>query len=368
MKSLAIAWKDLSITFRDRNALLLMILAPLLLSFIIGASFGNLFSGGSVPFDQIPVLVVNADAGESGQQFVAALQSQGLADLLLVTETDDLAAARTLVQQGEARAAVYIPPEFSTAVRGTNPESSAFVAFYADPSATITPNIVRGIVVQITNNFNTGAIAAQVTVAQLMAQADRLGPGLAQIGPVLEEQIQEQVGGGDTAVTINLHQVTVGETEEPVEISPFAFFAPSMGLLFLMFAMMDSTRTILEEEKAGTLSRLLTTPIGHSELLLGKVGGVFLTGIVQFYRICGCLAAAVSTKLGALCAGAGADGFRHCAGVYRVGTADCRFCQRHKPGRHPGIGDFADICRFRWQLCGRSKFSILAGSVEQDHH
>ncbi len=67
-----------------------------------------------------------------------------------------------------------------------------------------------------------------------------------------------------------------------MEISPFAFFAPSMGILFLMFAMMDSTRSILEEEKAGTLPRLLTTPIRHSELLMGKVGGVFLAGIIQF--------------------------------------------------------------------------------------
>lgn len=284
MKILAIAWKDLSITFRDRNALLLMILAPLVLSFIIGASFGNFLLGGSsVPFDQIPVLVVNEDDGEMGEQFVAIMQAGELAELLLVTEMTDLDEARAIVQRGEARAAVHIPAEFSTAVRGSTDSSSpAIIAFYADPTATVTPNIVRGIVMQIAHSFNTGAIGAQVTVEQLMGQTAVLGLALARLGTVLEEQIGTQSGQANSGATINLRQISVGEIEEPVEISPFAFFAPSMGILFLMFAMMDSTRSILEEERAGTLPRLLTTPIAHSELLLGKVGGVFLAGIIQF--------------------------------------------------------------------------------------
>ncbi|MBX3055519.1 MAG: ABC transporter permease [Anaerolineae bacterium] len=283
MKILAIAWKDLSITFRDRNALFLMILAPLVLSFIIGASFGNFLIGGSsVPFDQIPVLVVNDDVGDMGQQFVATMQAGELADLLLVTQMDDLDEARAIVQQGDARAAVHIPAGFSTAVRGETPATSpSIIAFYADPSATITPNIVRGIVVRITNSFNTGAIGAQVTVEQLMGQTAVLGPALAQLGAVLEEQISVQLAAANRR-PIQLRQMTVGEIAEPLEISPFAFFAPSMGILFLMFAMMDSTRSILEEEREGTLPRLLTTPIAHSELLLGKVGGVFLAGIIQF--------------------------------------------------------------------------------------
>lgn len=284
MKVLAIAWKDLSITFRDRNALFLMILAPLVLSFIIGASFGNFLIGGSsVPFDQIPVLVVNDDAGDMGQQFVTTMQAGELADLLLVTEMTDLDEARAIVQQGDARAAVHIPAGFSTAVRGATPATSpAIIAFYADPSATLTPNIVRGIVVRITNSFNTGAIGALVTVEQLRGQTAVLGPALAQLGAVLEEQIGAQAGQANRSSAITLRQIAVGTIEEPLEISPFAFFAPSMGILFLMFAMMDSTRSILEEEREGTLPRLLTTPIAHSELLLGKVGGVFLAGIIQF--------------------------------------------------------------------------------------
>lgn len=279
---LAITWKDLLTNFRDRNALILMIVAPLVLSAIIGASFGNFLSNNSAtPFDPIPVLLVNADEGEMGHLFADGLA--GIEDVLAVTEMDDLAAARQQVQRGEARALVYLPPGFSTAVQSTENESAAqtVVQFYADPSATITPNIVRGIVAQLANSFNGGSVSAQVALTQLTSHSAALGPAMLSLGPTLETAIAAQFGG-ETAGAIALNSISVGEPAESTTISPLAFFAPSMGLLFLMFAMMDTTRSILDEEQSGTLPRLLTTPIRRGELLFGKVGGVFFSGIVQF--------------------------------------------------------------------------------------
>ena len=284
MKIWTIAWKDTTIRFRDRNALILMIAAPLVLSAIIGSAFGGfLNSNDPVPFDAIPVLLINQDDGEMGQQFADILTSDALGDLLVVTEMADETAARDQVQRGEARAAIVIPDGFSEAVSGDSEtaESSALVQFYADPSATITPNIVRGVVTQIVNGFNSAAISSEVTVAQLTAEAATLGPALADLGTVMEDEMANRFSEGQPTV-ITLNDVPVGETEETADISPFAFFAPSMGILFLMFSMMDGTRSILEEEQEGTLSRLISTPTSHLEIILGKIGGVFLTGGLQF--------------------------------------------------------------------------------------
>jgi ABC-2 type transport system permease protein len=284
MKIWTIAWKDTTIRFRDRNALILMVAAPLVLSAIIGSAFGGfLNSSDPVPFDAIPVLLINQDDGEMGQQFADILTSDALGDLLVVTETADETAARDQVQRGEARAAIVIPDGFSEAVSGESETavSPALVQFYADPSATVTPNIVRGVVTQIVNGFSSAAISSEVTVAQLTAEAATLGPALADLGTVLQAEMQSRFNEGQPVV-IALNDVPVGETEETADISPFAFFAPSMGILFLMFSMMDGTRSILEEEQEGTLSRLISTPTSHLEIILGKIGGVFLTGGLQF--------------------------------------------------------------------------------------
>ncbi|WP_420642712.1 ABC transporter permease [Candidatus Leptofilum sp.] len=284
MKIWTIAWKDTLIRFRDRNALILMILAPLVLSAIIGSAFGGFIRGSTpAPFDAIAVLVVNQDDGQQGDQFLEILTSDGLADLLTVTEMDDLAAAREQVQLGDARAAILIPETFSASVVGGADVDTAVsqFEFYADPGATLTPNIVRGVVTQIVNGFNTAAISVDVTVNQLTEQAQTLGPAMANLGIALNNELDSQIGPNQLSLSLN--DVSVGDEEEAIsDISPFAFFAPSMGILFLMFSMVDGTRSILDEQKGGTLDRLVSTPTSTLEILLGKIGGVFLTGALQF--------------------------------------------------------------------------------------
>lgn len=285
MKIWTIAWKDTLIRFRDRNALILMILAPLVLSAIIGSAFGGFISGSDpVPFDAIPVLVINEDEGAQGEQFIEILTSDDLADLLDVTEMTDLAAAREQVRAGDARAAILIPSTFSAAVEdgddSTSEQAPSQIQFYADPGATLTPNIVRGVVTQVVNGFNTAAISVDVTVEQLTEAGPALGPAMANLGPVLNDELEGQIG--QNQVSISLNDVSVGDEEESSDLNPFAFFAPSMGILFLMFSMVDGTRSILDEQQGGTLDRLVSTPTSHLEILLGKIGGVFLTGALQF--------------------------------------------------------------------------------------
>jgi ABC-2 type transport system permease protein len=190
----------------------------------------------------------------------------------------DLEAARALVQAGESRAVIAIPPDFSARLQSREEESgSTTVTLYTDPAATITPNIIRGVVTQIVNEFAGRRISGQITAEHLSQEyVDTLGPALADLGPAIAAELQaEEVESG----SISLNRVALGESEE---INPFAFFVPSMGIFFLVFAMMDGTRSILDEDREGTLDRLISTPTSHSQILLGKIFGVFLTGMVQF--------------------------------------------------------------------------------------
>lgn len=63
-KVLTLAWKELYITFRDRNLILIMFLTPIVLSTIMGLAFGGPGSGEGVgAFADIPIAVVNLDEG-----------------------------------------------------------------------------------------------------------------------------------------------------------------------------------------------------------------------------------------------------------------------------------------------------------------
>jgi ABC-2 type transport system permease protein len=66
-----------------------------------------------------------------------------------------------------------------------------------------------------------------------------------------------------------------------------SYTAASMAVLFLMFAVTSGGRTLLAERAAGTLPRLLVTPTTPLTVLVGKMGGIVLTGFLQMVLLWG---------------------------------------------------------------------------------
>jgi ABC-2 type transport system permease protein len=90
---LHIGWKDLRVIFRDRAALILMLVAPFVLTVAMGLVTGSLGSSGS-SVSQVQVVVVNLDQSDYGNALVAMLKAPERNQLLTVEEKSDLAAAR----------------------------------------------------------------------------------------------------------------------------------------------------------------------------------------------------------------------------------------------------------------------------------
>jgi len=277
MKVLYIALKDTLIRFRDRNALLLMLAAPLVISVIMGAAFGT---GGSVTLiSDIPFVIVNADDGEFGQDVVDIFKQDELADLFAVQEMDDLSAAQRKVEMDELRGVLYIPPQFSERIASGGDADAVSLELYLDPTANISPSILRAVTAQIASGYSTAVIGSKVVVEAISAEATTLGPKAANLAPVLQEELEAFGASGDAFDRIEMDTYTVGQSEE---INLMGFFVPSMAIFFLMFAMFDGTRSILEEEDNWTMQRLMTTPTSNVAILAGKLVGALLTGILQF--------------------------------------------------------------------------------------
>ncbi len=297
MKSFHIALKDTLIRFRDRNGLLLMLAAPLVLAVIAGAAFGGLSGGGgsASPITDIPLAVVNADRGELGQRVAEALLSESgeLAELLAPVAMSDLVAARAQVERGELRAVVFIPADFSNAVISEAGAATA-IKLHTDPTSSFSALIVRSIVTQIASRFNAGGVAGRISAEQALAQRATLGPALAQLPAAISETIAARASQPQT--TIAIADGTAGEAAQAGNFNALAYFAPSMAILFLMFTIFEASRSILAEEREWTLQRMVSTPTRFSEILAGKIGGVFLTGVLQLAVLIG--ASALLFRLG----------------------------------------------------------------------
>src|SRR5215216_6593008 len=114
-KALLISLKDLRLMFRDRAALVFMLLAPFLLTIGMGFVTGR-FSGSSSGLSDIPVIIVNLDNEQLGNALADVFSSEELADLMEPTASSDAEAARRLIDEDKAAAAVIIPEGFTRSI------------------------------------------------------------------------------------------------------------------------------------------------------------------------------------------------------------------------------------------------------------
>src|SRR5215211_8837569 len=114
-KLFLIGIKDLKLIVRDRAALTFMLLAPFLLTIGMGFVTGR-FSGSSSGLSDVPVIIVNLDQEQLGDALADVFSSEELADLMEPTASSDPEAARRLIDEDQAAAAVIIPKGFTRSI------------------------------------------------------------------------------------------------------------------------------------------------------------------------------------------------------------------------------------------------------------
>lgn len=281
-KLFLIGLKDLKLMFRDRAALVFMLLAPFLLTLGMGFVTGR-FSGTSGGLSDIPVIIVNLDNEQLGDALADVFSSQDLANLMEPSASSDAEAARRLIDEDQAAAAVIIPEGFTRSIipaEGTALDENFIqpapvkIEVYANPSRPTSAGVVKAIVDEYIARVEEGRTAGMTSLAQLM-QAGLLNPQNAESeARSVFETVEETES---TAITLKKNT----EGAEAVEFDLLSYFAPGMALMFLMYTVSYGGRSILSERSEGTLPRLLTSPTSMAQFLGGKVMGVFFTGIAQ---------------------------------------------------------------------------------------
>ena len=278
----AIAWKDLRSTVRNVPALAMMLLAPLALAALLGFAFG---SGQSFSISATKVAVANADTGDAGPvenagaAVVGVMKSPDLKDIIAVSDKPSAAAARTSVDDGKAATAVVIPADFSSAIFGISSTApNTAVEVYENPTQEIGGAITESVVGQALLAFN-GARAAAVAANGLATangdggRADKLARQAA------AKYIHDGGAAAGVRVTQRAPQLPGGESTKDVGVT--GTILAGMMIFFMFFGANNVARTILDEDRAGTLPRLFTTPTPRQTILSGKFSSVFVTVTAQ---------------------------------------------------------------------------------------
>jgi ABC-2 type transport system permease protein len=282
-QTLAIAWKELLILVRDRAALFMLFLLPLLLATVIGgpSTLGQKAAetaNEAEPAIQVDVLLVNLDQGVYGQEVAKALRG---VNVLRIAETGDLTAADTAVGKGEKPAAIVIPSDFSRKVDAGEATAVQIIVDRAQEEAT---GIVAGIVNQALSELGTVAEirygvravlertkaleGAPLEIRQA-AEAQTLGVIWAQVQQLRQHPVIA-VRGEDLA----------GIPSKPAA-GPMDWYIAGFSVMFAFFIITAVAPAMLLEREQGTFRRLLASPARRAAIIAGVMLAYTLIVLLQ---------------------------------------------------------------------------------------
>jgi ABC-2 type transport system permease protein len=289
LKLLLIGLKDLRLVFRDRAALILMLLAPFALTVGLGFVTGRFSGESGSGLKDIPVVIVNLDQAQLGDALVEAFQSADLSKLVEPTVADSPEAARRLIDEDQAAAAVIIPKGFTESIipsqelldRARQDETLSLetvkIEVYANPTRPTGAGVIKAIVDEFISRVEEGRIAGVTSMLGIPGIENMPSAQVEALAKTMFEGAGAEKTFSSTAITLKMDKAGA----EAVDFDPLAYMAPGMALMFLMYTVSYGGRSILAEKTQGTLPRLLVSPTTAWQILGGKVFGIFLTGFMQ---------------------------------------------------------------------------------------
>ncbi len=250
----SIAMKDLRQRLRDRSAIVLGVVAPVVIAGLMSLAFGGV--------DQLRVslAVVDLDHGPVAAGLVKAVESPKLRPFLSVRHLGSAEAARTELRNGRIDAALVVPGGFSASLAGGAPRGLTTLEASSEPMAgSLARSIASSFVAQVNADRLSlaAARAAGAPPASLPAQVAKLRLPL--------KSVEHRVGAS--------------------ELKVISYYAPAMAIFFLLFLISYTARSFFVDRRSGMIERMLAAPVRPVQVVAGKALAVFAYGSVSLLII-----------------------------------------------------------------------------------
>ena len=236
--ALLIAGKDIRQRLRDRSALMIAVVVPLVLASIFGLIFHNAITG-HVTFT---FGVVDQDRGPVAHAFVAdALGPLERAGLVKLDQESTLSAGRHAADANQVAATFVLPAGFSTAVaRG----EGARMRVLGSVDSTIGAQVAQSV---------AQSFADRIDTVRMASAAGRPAP----------------INSAQAAALAPIVVADVSTKNRQLDAG--TFYGAGMAIFFLFFTVQFGISSLFDERRDGTLSRMLVAPIRRGAILAGKL-------------------------------------------------------------------------------------------------
>ncbi len=295
--TLSVAWKEAQVLMKDRGALAVLFLLPILLASLIAAPNVMFAEEQSESAILLNVCLVNQDPGNFGAEVAKAIQE---IKQLKVETFDQVADAEGRVAKGQATAAIVIPRDFSASIEAYAPTSIEVIVDPAEPESS---SIVSGIMNQVVAEVTIWG-EVQYGIRSVLEQSGLLAEASPQERRALEAQnlgvIMTRLNEMRRSPLIAVvSEDLAGAESDPNWVLKFlAYVFPAFTVMFIFFIVGISANSLLKERETGVLRRLAAAPIPRTAVIMGKMLAYMALACLQVVVLLGLGRAAFGVPLG----------------------------------------------------------------------
>ena len=228
---------------RDPRTLLIMFVMPVIMLFLLGYAATN-------DVRNISIVVIDQDHSTAARELISAYRA---ADYFHIDyEVDSVAEMKTMIDRGQARAGLIIPPDYGRRLAGHEAAQVAFVLDGSDPTVAAT------------------ALSAATLIGQMKSTA------------VLRATLEArgQAGAVDPPV-----EVRTQVWYNPDLVGAYFMIPGLIGMILQFLAVLLTSTAIVRERERGTIEQLIITPIRPWELIVGKLAPYALIAFFELLEI-----------------------------------------------------------------------------------
>jgi ABC-2 type transport system permease protein len=215
--------------WRDPRTLALVLAMPAMQLLLMGYAATN-------DVRHVPLAVFDQDRGPDARRLLDAYRAADYFDISFEVNSEE--EMRSLIDGGDARAGLIIPPDYSTQLVGGGSTQLAFVLDGSDPTVAST-------------SLSAAQLIGQEYAAELQAsRLERLGQTTLRAQPL---EVRSQVWYNPDLVSSH-------------------FMVPGViGMILYSITSILTATAIVRERERGTIEQLIVTPIRSWELVVGKL-------------------------------------------------------------------------------------------------
>jgi ABC-2 type transport system permease protein len=239
--------KDLKKTHREPAVLFLLIIFPIVLTFVFGLAFGGIGGGTTTSFDVgLLNLDVTSPQADWSDAFADNLTDSGV---FVVQYFDDNVSGQAALLHGNLDAFIVIPEGFGDSI----------ASYYSSPVNSST--------------WTNTTIGLYVDSGSLMA--------ISAVPPLVQQVLMKTIFGSE-AMAIGL-PIEIG-SPALVESSTFTqwdFMAPGIFAFAAIFLTMIVAQSMTYERDEGLLKRLRTTPVSSADYMISQTLTYMIIAVIQ---------------------------------------------------------------------------------------